>query len=123
MARTILVAVKDLLFGSKIQEAGKRTGTTLAWASRFERLSEVAKAKRPDVIIADLSQPEALDELTIILRDAPQVRVIGFAGHVLEDLMDGARKIGVAEVLTKGQFSSQVDRILVRERGEAEASP
>ena len=119
MARTILVAVRDLLFGSKIQESGKRTATTLQWASRFEKLRDVAQAKTPDVIIADLGEPGIIDELAAIRQALPQTRLLGFAHHVHEDLMAQATKFGVDEVFTKGQFSAHVDKILVRERGES----
>jgi DNA-binding NarL/FixJ family response regulator len=119
VARTILVAVKDLLFGSKIQEAGKRTATALSWAPRFDKLSEVARTRRPDVLIADFGDPGLLDELTLVREALPQVRIVGFAGHSAEDVIARARGLG-AEVLTKGQFSSQIDQLLVRERGEAE---
>ncbi len=118
MARTILVAVKDLLFGSKIQEAGKRTGTALQWSPRFDRLRDVAETKAPDVIIADLGEPGMLDELAAVREKRPGTRILGFAGHVQEDLMAQAQQLGVTEVFSKGQFNTQLDRILARERGE-----
>lgn len=117
MNRVILVAVRDLLFGSKIQEAGKRSGTPLAWASRFEKLRDVAAAKRPDVIVADLAEAGMLDELAAVKSAQPGVKVIGFAGHVNETALEGAAALGADEVYTKGQFAAQVERILVRERG------
>ncbi len=115
MSRTILVAVKDLLFGSKIQESGKRTATPLQWASRFERLRDVVAAKRPDVLVADLGDPGLLEELEAVRAAAPQLRIVGFLGHTLEHEAARAEALG-AEVFTKGQFHAQVDRILVRER-------
>lgn len=116
MARVILVAVKELLFGSKIQEAGRRTGTTLSWAPRFDRLRDVAAARRPDVLLADLGEPGMLDELAAVRALLPDVRIVGFLGHTQEAAADDAARLGVAEVFTKGQFSAQVDKILLRER-------
>jgi DNA-binding NarL/FixJ family response regulator len=123
VARTILVAVKDLLFGSKIQEAGKRTATTLSWAPRFDKLSDVARARQPDVLIADFGDPTVLDELPAVRQLLPTLRIVGFVGHTQEDVIARARALGAAEVLSKGQFSSQVDHILVRERGEPQEKP
>jgi DNA-binding NarL/FixJ family response regulator len=117
MNRVILVAVRDLLFGSKIQEAGKRSGTPLLWASRFERLRDVAAARQPDVVVADLAEAGMLEELAAVKAARPGVRVVGFAGHVNEAALEGAAALGADEVYTKGQFSAQVERILVRERG------
>ena len=121
MARVILVAVKDLLFGSKIQEAGKRSGTPLQWASRFERLRDVAAAKQPDVVIADLGEPGLVDELAAVKQALPNVRIVAFAGHTQEATFAQAEAVGVNELFTKGQFSAQVEKILVREAGSAGA--
>jgi hypothetical protein len=115
MARTILVAVKDLLFGSKIQTSGKRTETPLLWASRFEPLPEVVAQKRPDVLVADVGEPGMLEALRVIRAASPELRIVGFLGHTLEEAAAEAEVLGV-ELFTKGQFSAQVDRILVRER-------
>jgi ActR/RegA family two-component response regulator len=118
MRRTILIAVKDLLFGSKIQEAGKRTKTELQWASRFEKLRDVAQAKQPQVVIVDLGEPGVLEELAAVRAALPEARLLGFVGHAQEAVITEAVQLGVDEVLSKGQFSTQVDKILVRERGE-----
>lgn len=119
MARTILVAVRDLLFGSKIQESGKRTGTPLQWASRFEKLRDVATAKQPDVVIADLGEPGMLEELAAIRQALPNTRIVAFAGHVQEAAFAQAEALGISELFMKGQFSAQVDKVLLRERGDA----
>jgi len=117
MQRTILVAVKDLLFGSKVQESGKRTGTVLTWAPRFSPLREVARERRPDVLVVDLGEPGVLEELAAIRAELPALTVVGFAGHVNEAAIDGARSIGVSAVYTRGQFSARVDQILTELRG------
>lgn len=114
--RTILVAVKDLLFGSKIEAAGKQTGTPLQWASRFERLSEVARARRPDTVIADLADPGILEELRAIKAERPEVRIVGFTGHAELAIIEAARQVGVDQILTRGQFSASVGQLLERER-------
>lgn len=118
MPRTILVAVRDLLFGSKIQEAGKRTATPLQWASRFEKLRDVAAAKQPDLVIADLGEPGMLEELAAVRQSLPNTRILAFAGHVQEALFVQAEELGVNELFTKGQFSAQVEKLLLRERGD-----
>ena len=116
MSRKILVGVKDLLFGSKIHEAAKRSGTELAFAPRFERLRDVAKARGPDVLIVDLGEPGMIEELAAVKADAPSVKIIGFCGHVFESVMAEADRLGVDEVMTKGQFAARVEALLVRER-------
>lgn len=116
MARTVLVAVKDLLFGSKIDSSAKRVGLELQWSPRFEKLGDVAASRRPDTIIAALDEPGTLEELKRVREELPEVRLIGFAGHVMKDLLDEARALGMDEVLTKGQFAVTLDKVLAREK-------
>src|ERR671923_95949 len=99
----ILVAVRDLLFGSKIDAAAKRLGVPVAWAPRGVPLSQTAADKKPQAILADLGEPGALAELKAVLAAAPGTHVVGYLGHLQTDLMDEARAAGVAEVLTRGQ--------------------
>jgi len=42
----------------------------------------------------------------------PTTRVVGFLGHLRHDLMDEARAIGIAEVLTRGQLAANLDEVL-----------
>src|SRR5919206_2966758 len=110
----ILVAVRDLLFGSKIDAAAKRLGVDVSWVPRGAALSAVAAERRPSAILADLGPPEALGELRAVLAAAPGTHVVGFLGHLQTDLMDEARAAGVAEVLTRGQLAAGLDAVLLR---------
>lgn len=112
MARTIVIAVKDLLFGSKLHEASKRSGVAVQWASRFQRLSDEARTKAADVVIADLMEPGIIDELAIVKRERPATQVIGFLGHERVDLAEAASAIGVGEILTRGQMAKRAESLL-----------
>jgi DNA-binding NarL/FixJ family response regulator len=112
----ILIAVRDLLFASKIDAAAKRLDVEVAWAPRGAPLSAAAAEKRPDVILADLGERGAMAELRAILAERPGTEVVGFLGHLQEDLMDEARAMGVGEVLTRGQLAASLDRVLLRAR-------
>ena len=109
-----LVAVRDLLFGSKIDAAAKRLGVEVAWAPRNVPLSLVALERRPPLILADLGESGMMEELRAIRARMPTTRVIGFLGHLRTDLMDEARSIGVEEVLTRGQLAASLDDVLRR---------
>ena len=102
----VLVAVRDLLFGSKIDAAAKRLGVEIAFAPRGAPLSRTAAERCPRVILADLGEPGALAELRAVLTAAPTTHVVGFLGHLQTELMDEARGAGVAEVLTRGQLAA-----------------
>ncbi len=109
-----LVAVRDLLFGSKIDAAAKRLGVEVTWAPRNVPLSIVALERRPAFILADLGEPSIMGELRAIRARVPATRVIGFLGHLRSDLMDEARFIGIEEVLTRGQLAASLDDVLLR---------
>jgi hypothetical protein len=110
----ILVAVRDLLFGSKIDAAAQRLGIDVTWAPRNVPLSIVALERKPPLILADLGESGMMGELRAIRACAPATRVIGFLGHLRTDLMDEARSIGIEEVLTRGQLAASLDDVLRR---------
>ncbi len=110
----ILVAVRDLLFASKIDAAARRVGAQVAWAPRGVPLASAVADLQPAALLADLGEPGALDELRIVRSARPDLRVVGFTGHLRTDLLDQARALGVEEVLTRGQLSASVDDVLLR---------
>lgn len=105
----VLVAVRDLMFRSKFQEAAARTGVDVRFAPRDRPLAEAIRELGAGTVLADLNEPGALDAL----RGAAggNVRAVGWLGHLQQDLMDAARAAGV-EVLTRGQLVAKLDGIL-----------
>jgi hypothetical protein len=108
----ILVAVRDLLFGSKIDAAAKRLGVEVAFAPRDGSLAAAVAERRPALLLAALDQPGALDALREVRALPAPPRIVGFLGHLSTDLMDEARALGVDEVLTRGQLAGSLDRVL-----------
>jgi DNA-binding NarL/FixJ family response regulator len=123
----ILVAVRDLLFSSKIDAAARRVGAQVAWAPRGVPLAAAVAERSPRAILADLGEPGALDALRAARSAQPAVRIVGFVGHLRADVLDEARAMGVEEVLTRGQLAASLDDVLLRaaagadEAGEAGA--
>jgi thioredoxin len=116
----ILIAVRDLLFRSKIDAAAHRLGVEIAHAPREGALAAAVEARRPSLLLADLSQPGALDALRDVRALAAPPRIVGYLGHLSTDLMDQARALGVDEVLTRGQLAGSLDRVLSSARGSRE---
>jgi glyoxylase-like metal-dependent hydrolase (beta-lactamase superfamily II) len=115
----VLVAVRDLVFRSKIQAAAERLGVPVRLLPRGTPLSEAARTVEGDgTVIADLGEPGALDEVRLAKR-AGRVRVIGFLGHLQTDLARAAEEAGVDEVLSRGQLVQRLDELLLagKERG------
>ncbi len=111
---TVLVAVRDLVFRSKIQEASERLGVPIRLAPRGKPLSEAARDLGDGTVIADLAEPGVLEEVRAAKRAS--LRIVGFLGHLQADLAAQATDAGVDEVLSRGQFVQRLDEIL---RGSA----
>lgn len=107
----ILVAVRDLLFRSKIDAAAARLGVPIRVASRGKPLSDAIRELGEGTVLADLGDPGVLDEVRAA-RSGAHVRVVGFLGHLQEELARAAKDAGVDEVLTRGQFVQRLDDLL-----------
>ncbi len=106
-----LVAVRDLVFRSKIQAAAERLGVPVRLAPRGTPLSQAVRELGEGTVLADLGEPGVLDEIRAG-KAAARVRVVGFLGHLEVELARAAEEAGVDEVLSRGQFVQKLDDIL-----------
>ncbi len=109
----IVVAVRDLVFRSKIHAAADRLGVEVHLAPRGASLADAVSGVPAPTVLADLSEPGVLEQIPAA-KQVPGLRVVGFAGHVQEELLEAARRAGVDEVLTRGQFVARLDELLRR---------
>jgi AmiR/NasT family two-component response regulator len=107
----VILAVRDLVFRSKILAAAERLGTTVTIAPRGTPLEQVARDHGPGTLIVDLGEPGVVDQIPAA-RTAGATRVVGFLGHLQADLMEASRQAGVDDVLTRGQFVQRLDDLL-----------
>jgi hypothetical protein len=107
----VLVAVRDLLFRSKIQASADRLGVSLRLAPRGAPLSEAARELGSGLALVDLGEPGVVDEIRRVKRSG-DVRVIGFLGHLEVELARAAREAGADEVLSRGQLAQRLDDLL-----------
>lgn len=106
-----LVAVRDLVFRSKIQAAAERLGVPIRIAPRGTPLGQAARELGEGTVLADLSEPGVLEEIPAA-KAAGRLRIVGFLGHLQVDLAQAAKDAGVDEVLTRGQLAQRLDEIL-----------
>jgi len=112
----ILAVLDDLMFTSKI----KTTASQLGVAVRFARSAEAAltemRAAPPSLVILDLnnSRSDPLGIVAAMKQDAAlaSIRTIGYASHVMTDLIEAARRAGVGEVLPRSAFTLRLAEIL-----------
>ena len=109
----IVVAVRDLVFRSKIHAAAERLGVQVRFAPRGTPLAEAVRDAPGATVLADLGEAGLVEQVPEAKRTA-RVTVVGFLGHLQEDLMARAAAAGVDEVLTRGQFVTRLDDLLRR---------
>ena len=113
---TILAAVDDLLFSSKIRATAKLLGIEIVFARSPEEVLSQARALKPPLAIFDLNsqRTDPVATLSSLKRDPTlsRVRAIGFASHVNTDLIAAARAAGADEVMPRSAFAANLAGIL-----------
>jgi CheY-like chemotaxis protein len=114
----ILAILDDLLFTSKMRATAKQIGATLAVAKSRESALAEMRAHTPALVILDLNNPRT-DPLGIVAEmkgDATLagVATVGFVSHVHTELIDAARKAGVADVMARSMFAERLPHILAK---------
>jgi DNA-binding NarL/FixJ family response regulator len=107
----LLVAVRDLVFRSKIHAAAERLGVPIQLAPRGTPLDEAARGLGTGTLLVDLGEPGAVDGVRAA-KQLPGVKVIGFVGHVQDDVMRAAADAGADEVLSRGELVRRLDTLL-----------
>ena len=107
----VILAVRDLVFRSKILAAAERLGATVKIVPRGTPLEQAARDHGPGTLVVDLGEPGVVEQVQAA-KGAGATRVVGFLGHLQADLMEASRRAGVDEVLTRGQFVQRLDEIL-----------
>jgi hypothetical protein len=104
--------ITDMLFASKVREAAKHVGLTIAGVRDPQALA--AAAREAKLVIVDLRVPRALEALDALSGDplARAVPSVAFIDHERTDLMDAARAKGAGQVMAKGQFANALPRLL-----------
>jgi len=115
--RRAVVAVDDLFFASKINEAAKRAGIAVDFVKDDRSLLELAAAK-PALIILDLnfSAIKPLQTITKLKAD-PELKgisVIGYVSHVQGELKQRAHDLGCDMVMARSAFSQNLPTLLKR---------
>jgi DNA-binding NarL/FixJ family response regulator len=115
---TILAAVDDFLFRSKIRAVAKHVGVDVKFAQTPDEILAQARELRPALAIIDLNSAKAdpIATITALKEDAAtkDLPTIGFASHVHADLIEAARRAGADEVLPRSAFAARLPQILSR---------
>ena len=116
MSRTVIAAVDDMLFISKIRATAEHVGVNVRFARNADALLARARENKPNLIIVDL-HAQKIDPLALAmtLKADPELQAIvllGFFSHVQTDLMIEATKAGYDRVMPRSAFSKDLANIL-----------
>ncbi|HYN25831.1 MAG TPA: response regulator [Pyrinomonadaceae bacterium] len=116
MSRTVIAAVDDMFFISKIRATAEHLGVDVCFARNVDSLLTKARESKADLIIADL-HAQKIDPIALAtaLKSDPELQAIvllGFFSHVQTDLMREATKAGYDRVMPRSAFSKDLATIL-----------
>ena len=104
----------DLMLSSQAANMARRQGVEYAHGATLNSVFEAPETAKVALILWDLGcQSESLAQAVGQLHAmAPPARVVAYAPHVHEDRLAAARAAGCDEVLSRGQFSRELARLL-----------
>jgi len=109
--KTILVAVSDVFFYTKLRDALKPQGYLLEKARTQDEVSEKAGALRPAAVILNINDEtlDAFKALEALKGDdrSKTIPVLAFANHEEVDNWRRAQQLGVAKIVSRNEFSAR----------------
>lgn len=114
--RTVLVAVTDIFFYTKVRDALKPQGYRLERARSQADIAEKASAVTPTAVIVNMNddQLNAVQALEMLKADATlkTVPILAFANHEEVDTWNRAKALGVTKIVSRNEFSARVSELL-----------
>jgi DNA-binding response OmpR family regulator len=112
--RALLVS-SDLIIGAKVRAAAARQHAHVKIAAGMREAIEYAEAENTELVILDLSLAQ-LEPAEIVAQlrslNHPPARILAFGPHVHTARLGAAQSAGCDEVLSRGQFDRNLDKIL-----------
>lgn len=110
MSTTILVAVTDIFFYTKVRDALRPQGYTLERIRNQEEVLQKAASVAPAAMIINMNDSgiDAFKALESLQAD-PALRfpMLAFANHEEVDTWKRAKELGVTKVVSRNEFSSR----------------
>ena len=103
----VLAVVRDLMFSSRIQQAGRHAGSEVKIVRDPATLAE----RDGRLVIVDLNLDGALDAATA-WRARTNRPVVGFVQHVDAERIRAARAAGIDEVMPRSRFVVELPELL-----------
>ncbi|MEO6554494.1 MAG: histidine kinase [Nitrospiraceae bacterium] len=110
--KTILVAVTDIFFYTKVRDALMSKGYKIERARTQEDIAEKASASAPSAFILNMNDErlDAFQALETFKADAglKTIPILAFANHEEVDTFNRAKALGVTKIVSRNEFSSRL---------------
>ena len=122
--KTVLIAVTDIFFYTKVRDALLSTGYKLERARSQEDIAVKASAVHPSAVILNMND-DTLNAFRVLetLKSDPQFKtipILAFANHEEVETWNRAKSMGVTKIVSRNEFSSRT-KDLVEEVTRVEA--
>lgn len=110
--KTILVAVTDIFFYTKVRDALMSKGYKIERARTQQDIAEKALATNPSAFILNMNDErlDAFEALDTLKADASMktIPILAFANHEEVDTFHRAKALGVTKIVSRNEFSSRL---------------
>lgn len=109
---TILVAVTDIFFYTKVRDALMSKGYRIERARTQQDIADKASATSPSAVILNMNDEtlnafQALETLKADTR-LKTLPILAFANHEEVDTFNRARALGVTKIVSRNEFSARL---------------
>lgn len=114
--KTVLVAVTDIFFYTKVRDALLNKGYQLEKARTQQDIADKAAATHPLAVILNMNDQvlNAFQALEM-LKDHPRLKSIptlAFANHEEVDTWNRAKALGVTKIVSRNEFSARTKELV-----------
>jgi CheY-like chemotaxis protein len=111
---SVLYLTNDLVFSSRVAAAGRSAGVPVRVTAAPGQLADALREEPAGLLLLDLTTP-GLDPAALLASletSSARPRILAYAPHVMTGRLQAARDAGCDQVLTRGQFHSQLEAIV-----------
>jgi PleD family two-component response regulator len=114
--KTILVAVTDIFFYTKVRDALMAKGYRIERARTQQDIAEKASATAPSAFILDMNDDrlDAFQAVDTLKADAhlKTIPILAFANHEEVETFHRAKALGVTRIVSRNEFSSRLKDLI-----------
>ena len=115
-SKTILVAVTDIFFYTKVRDALMSKGYRIERARTQQDVAEKASVANPSAVILNMNDEtlNAFQSLETLKADTQlkTIPTLAFANHEEVDTFNRAKALGVTKIVSRNEFSARLKELV-----------